>query len=105
MSYQPNVEKIESGPEWMDKTAYTEEQRLSDSAYMARQEEIAIADLYAAPALNGIRAIPANKFSKDVLRQILFCLAAQVIKADWDKDVSETAVGVMDDLATDLESM
>lgn len=104
MSYFPNIERIDSGPAWMDKTAYTEEQRLADSEYMAKQEAAALADLYAAPALSAIRAIPVGKFSKDVLRNILFCCAAIVVKSAWqDTDAGELAVGAMDDLANDLE--
>jgi len=104
MSYLPNIERIESGPAWMDATAYTEEHRLSDAEYMAKQEAEALADLYAAPALSAIRAIPDAKFSKDVIRQILFCLAAKTFKTQWaDTDAGNTAIGAMDDLANDLE--
>ena len=104
MNQTDNVERIDTGPVWMDKTAYTEAHRLADSEYMAKQEAAAIADLYAAPALSAIRAIPLDKFSVDVVRQVLHCLAARVIQTKWqDTDAGELAVGVMDDLANDLE--
>lgn len=106
MAYHPNIERIESGPAWMDRTAYTEESRLADSAYMAKKESEALAELYAAPVLAAIRSIPPAKFSKDVLKAILFCLAARVVQTEWkDTDAGETAVGAMDDLANDLEVM
>ena len=106
MSYLPNVEKIESGPEWMDSTAYTEEQKLMDAAYMARQEEIALADLYSAPAMNAIRAIPNKKFSKEALKNILICLASKVTQSDWmDTEAGETSFGSLNDFANDLEVM
>ena len=106
MSYLPNIERIESGPAWMDATAYTEEQKLMDAAYMARQEEIALADLYSAPALNAIRAIPNGKFSKEVVRNILFCLASKVTMSDWkDTEAGETTVNSLDEFAGDLEVM
>lgn len=99
-----NLERIESGPAWMDRTATTEEARLADSTYMDKQEAEALADLYASPALRAIRAIPLEKFSTDVLRSILSCLTARVTQAAWkDTDAGESAVEVLDDLYNDLE--
>ena len=104
MGYLPNIERIESGPAWMDATAYTEEHRLADAEYMAKQEAEALADLYAAPTLKAIRAIPSPKCTKEVIRQILVCVAAKVLTADWaETEAGQTAAGGIDDLASDLE--
>ena len=69
--------------------AYEREQdeasRLADLEYMQRQEVIAIADLYAAPACNAIRAIPLNRWSKEVVRQIITSITSKVIQSTWSE--------------------
>ena len=58
---------------------------MADLEYMQRQEVIAIADLYANPALRAIRAIPADKFNVEVVRQIITCINSKVIQSTWSE--------------------
>ena len=102
MNAYPNVERIESGPAWMDKTAYTEEQRLAERADIWREQEEAAAQ----PVINAIRTLGANKLTQHAAVAILRALSCCISESAWaGTDAGETAVGTLDDLSDDLNPL
>lgn len=98
--HYPNVERRDTGPAWMDKTATTEEQRLAERAEIWREQEVARVQ----PAIDAIRNIPQRNLTKDAAISIVMALSCRIASGLWAKtEAGETAVGTLDDLAGDLE--
>lgn len=100
MSLYPSVERQDTGPAWMDKTAYTEEQRLAERAAIWRANEEAAAQ----PVIDAIGALSQRSFSKYSAIAIIRALSCRIAGSDWsDTEAGETAIGTLDDLSGDLE--
>lgn len=100
MNAHPNVERRDTGPAWMDKTATTEDMRIAERAEIWRANEEAAAQ----PVIDAIRALSQRSFSKHSAIVIVRALSCRIAASTWAKDeTGETAVGVLDDLSDDLE--
>ena len=100
MSLYPNVERRDTGPDWMDKTAYTEAQRLADRAALFRERE----ERSAQPAVDAIRALHQDTFTEAAAIVIIRALSCRIAESAWaGTDAGETAVGTLDDLSDDME--
>ena len=91
----------------MDRMDVESEQRARDrdAEIDAKAEAEALADIYATPVSNAIRAIPASRFNVLVVKQIILSLASKVTTSDWgNSDEGELIFGVLVDLEGDLPS-
>lgn len=100
MNAHPNVERRDTGPAWMDKTATTEAMRLAERAATWRANEEAAAK----PVIDAIGALSQRSFSKYSAIAIVRALSCRIARSDWsDTEAGETAIGTLDDLSGDLE--
>lgn len=100
MNTYPNVERRDTGPAWMDKTATSEEQILRERAEIWREQEVARVQ----PAIDAIRNIPQRDLTKDAAIAIVMALSCRINGSTWARtEAGDTATGALDELAADLE--